>query len=145
VEKVSFEVIGQPVPKARARTVRKGKRIWSFTPKKVVAWEKMIREEALKHFEQPFSGPLALELIFYMKRPKSRRKEAYVLTTPDLDNLEKAVLDGLNEAAYEDDRLVVAKSAIKRYVVSGEPRISITVTNLISQKNLESFFPNHQP
>jgi Holliday junction resolvase RusA-like endonuclease len=145
VEKVSFEVIGQPVPKARARTVRKGDRVWSFTPKKVAAWEKIIREEALKHFEQPFSGPLALELIFYMKRPKSRRKEAYVHTTPDLDNLEKAVLDGLNEVAYKDDRLVVAKSAIKRYVITGKPRIRITVTNLINQMDLEAFFANQQP
>ena len=40
MQHVYFEVKGNPVPKARARTVRKGGRTWSFTPKKVAVWEK---------------------------------------------------------------------------------------------------------
>ena len=139
MEKISFQVKGQPIPKARARTVRKGGKTWSFTPKRVTKWEQMIREEAKKHFPEPLDGPLALTLIFYMKRPKSRRKDTYVSTTPDLDNLEKAVLDGLSDVAYTDDRLVVAKSSIKRYVITGEPRIDVTLTNLIKQTNIEGF------
>ena len=46
--RVSFTVEGTPVPKARARTVRKGGRTWSFTPKKVAAWEKVVKAEAAK-------------------------------------------------------------------------------------------------
>ncbi|MCW4050848.1 MAG: RusA family crossover junction endodeoxyribonuclease, partial [Candidatus Bathyarchaeota archaeon] len=76
---------------------------------------------------------------------KSRRKDTFVYTTPDLDNLEKAVLDGLNEVAYTDDRLVVAKSSIKRYVITGEPRISVTVTNLMTQTSIDGFFEDIQP
>ena len=137
--RVSFTVIGDPVPKARPRTVRKGGRTWSYTPKKVTKWEDAVREEAGKFFDEPFNGPVALILTFFLKRPKSRRKENYVVTTPDLDNLEKAFLDGLNEVAYMDDKQVVVKNAVKRYIVSGEPRVEVTVVPLRNQLSLDSF------
>lgn len=138
--RVSFTVFGQPVPKARARTVRKGGRTWSFTPKKVKVWEDAVKEEAVKHFEEPFNGPVALSLAFYMKRPKSRKKDNYVMTTPDLDNLEKAFLDGLNEIAYEDDKQVVVKNAVKKYIITGEPRVEVVVSALRNQVSIDSFF-----
>lgn len=137
--RVSFTVVGDPVPKARARTVRKGGRTWSFTPKKVAVWEKVVKEEASKYFPEPFNGPVALALAFYMKRPKSRKKDNYVMTTPDLDNLEKAFLDGLNGVAYGDDKQVVVKNAVKRYVITGVPRVEVVVSALLNQVQLEGF------
>lgn len=137
--RVSFTVVGDPVPKARARTVRKGGRTWSFTPKKVAVWEKVVKEEASKYFPEPFNGPVALALAFYMKRPKSRKKDNYVMTTPDLDNLEKAFLDGLNGVAYGDDKQVVVKNAVKRYVITGVPRVEVVVSALLNQVRLEGF------
>jgi len=139
VRRVSFEVQGDPVPKARARTVRKGGKTWSFTPRKVAEWERLVKAEAEKHFAEPFTGPVALTIGFYMRRPKSRRKDNYVETTPDLDNLEKAVLDGLNGVAYMDDRFVVVKSAAKLYVSGGEPRISVVVTSLVNQASMVEY------
>jgi Holliday junction resolvase RusA-like endonuclease len=136
---VSFYVEGQPVPKARARTVRKGGKTWSFTPKRVAEWEKEVKAEAEKIFVKPLNGPLGIELIFYMHRPKSRRKETWVTTTPDLDNLEKAVLDGLSGVVYTDDRLVVRKRSEKRYVLSGAPRVEVLVVDLVDQRVLEGF------
>jgi Holliday junction resolvase RusA-like endonuclease len=105
----------------------------------VTKWEDVVREEAAKFFDEPFNGPVALMLAFFLKRPKSRRKENYVVTTPDLDNLEKAFLDGLNEVAYMDDKQVVVKNAVKRYIVSGEPRVEVTVVPLRNQLSLDSF------
>jgi Holliday junction resolvase RusA-like endonuclease len=137
--RVSFTVEGEPVPKARPRTVRKGGRTWSYTPKKVSIWEKAIREEANRNFQEPFNGPVALSLIFYLKRPKSRRKENFVVTTPDMDNLEKAVLDGLSEVAYVDDKYVVVKNAVKLYCRTGKPRVEIVVTALRNQLSLADF------
>ncbi len=137
--RVSFTVVGDPVPKARARTVRKGGRTWSFTPKKVAVWEKVVKEEASKYFPEPFNGPVALALAFYMKRPKSRKKDNYVMTTPDLDNLEKAFLDGLNGVAYGDDKQVVVKNAVKRYVITGVPRVEVVVSALLNQVRMEGF------
>ncbi|MCW4014175.1 MAG: RusA family crossover junction endodeoxyribonuclease [Candidatus Bathyarchaeota archaeon] len=137
--RISFTVVGDPVPKARPRTVRKGGRTWSYTPKKVTKWEDVVRAEALKFFDEPFNGPVALSLVFFLKRPKTRRKENFVVTTPDLDNLEKAFLDGLNEVAYLDDKQVVVKNAVKRYIVGGEPRVEVTVVPLRNQLSLDSF------
>ena len=139
MQHVYFEVKGDPVPKARARTVRKGGRTWSFTPKKAAAWEKTVKEEAVKHFDQPLPGPIQVSMIFHMDRPKSRRKDIWVPTTPDLDNLEKAILDALNGVAYEDDRYVVAKNAQKRYIRREEPRVCIRVTSLSKQISIDGF------
>ena len=119
--------------------MRGGGRTWSFTPKKVAVWEKLVREEALLHFSEPFNGPVALSLAFYMKRPKSRKKDNFVVTTPDLDNLEKAFLDGLNEIAYVDDKQVVVKNAVKRYIVGGVPRVEVVVSALRNQVSMDSF------
>ncbi len=127
------------MPKARARTVHKGGRTWSFTPKKVAVWEKAVKEEAAKHFEEPLVGPIQVSMIFFMDRPQSRRKDVWVPTTPDLDNLEKAVLDALNGVAYEDDRFVVAKNAQKKYIRRDEPRVCVRVTSLSNQVSIENF------
>ena len=78
-------------------------------------------------------------MIFYMDRPESRRKDIWVPTTPDLDNLEKAVLDALNGVAYEDDRYVVAKNSQKRYIRRDDPRVCVRVTSLSKQISIESF------
>jgi Holliday junction resolvase RusA-like endonuclease len=139
MQHVYFEVVGSPVPKARARTVRKGGRTWSFTPKKVAVWEKIVKLEASKHFSMPINGPVMISMIFHMSRPDSRRKDIWVSTTPDLDNLEKSVLDALNGIAYIDDRYVVAKNAQKKYVRNNEARVCIRITNLSKQVNLSSF------
>ena len=136
MRRVTFEVEGKPVPKARARVVTKGKRRFAFTPKKVKDWETIVKKEAKKHFEMPFAWPVMVALTFYMHRPKSRRVDFWVSTTPDLDNLEKSVLDGLNEVAYTDDKLVVFKSSSKRYVTDGVPRVRITVASIRDQKSL---------
>ena len=99
-----------------------------------------MKEEAAKHFEEPINGPVALSLAFYMKRPKSRKKDNYVMTTPDLDNLEKAFLDGLNDVAYGDDKQVVVKNAVKKYIITGEPRVEVVISALRNQVSMDSFF-----
>ena len=80
-------------------------------------------------------------MIFYMPRPKSRRHDFWVPTTPDLDNLEKSILDALNGVAYTDDRLVVAKSASKRYAGADGPYVQVTVTSVKDQRSLSEYNP----
>ena len=139
MQRVHFYITGKPVPKSRARVVTKGKRRFAFTPKKVKDWETVVKTEAMKHFDSPFDWPVALSLTFYMPRPKSRRLDYWVSTTPDIDNLEKAILDGLNGIAYTDDRLVVMKNASKRYVLSGEPGVDVIVSSIKNQKVMTEF------
>jgi len=136
MRQVTFNVIGKPVPKSRPRVVTKGKRRFAYTQKRVREWEDTIKREAKNHFVRPFNWPVVVSIIFFMPRPKSRRLDFWVSTTPDLDNLEKSVLDGLNKIAYTDDRLVVAKSSSKRYVQDGEPGVRISVTAIMDQRSM---------
>lgn len=136
---MSFEVVGQPVPKSRPRVVTRGGRSFAYTPKKVKDWERRVGEEARKYFERPFDWPVVVSMTFYLERPESRRLDFWASTTPDLDNIEKSVLDALNGVAYTDDRLVVAKSSSKRYVQRGNPRVRITVTSLKDQRSLMDY------
>ena len=98
-----------------------------------------MKEEASKHFTTVFDWPVVVSLVFYMPRPKSRRLDFWVPTTPDLDNLEKSILDALNGVAYTDDRLVVAKSASKRYAGDEGPSVEITVTSITDQRSLKEY------
>jgi Holliday junction resolvase RusA-like endonuclease len=139
LRQVKFFVIGQPVPKSRPRVVTKGKRRFAYTPKRVKEWENHIKEKAEKHFERPYDGPVVVSIVFLMPRPKSRRLDYWVSTTPDLDNLEKSVLDAMNEVAYTDDRLVVVKSSSKRYVQGEEPGVRVVVTAITDQRSLTEY------
>jgi Holliday junction resolvase RusA-like endonuclease len=136
MRQVKFSVVGKPIPKSRPRVVTKGKRRFAYTQKRVKEWENAIKEEAKKHFERPFNWPVVVSMTFFMPRPKSRRHDFWVSTIPDLDNLEKSVLDGLNKVAYTDDRLVVVKSSSKRYVQDEEPGVLICVTAIMDQRSL---------
>jgi len=98
-----------------------------------------VKTEAEKHFKKPLIGPIMVSMIFYMDRPASRRKDVWVPTTPDLDNLEKAVLDALNGVAYEDDRFVVAKNAQKKYIQRDEPHVTVRITCLSRQVAITGF------
>jgi Holliday junction resolvase RusA-like endonuclease len=79
-------------------------------------------------------APIALTLTFYFPRPKSHfnkkglRPDAPDMktSTPDLDNLEKAVKDALKGICWKDDRQVVWMFARKPYTLS-EPRTEIKV------------------
>lgn len=46
---------------------------------------------------------------------------------PDIDNILKAVLDGLNEAAFVDDKQVVSVACHKYYAAQGDGYLKITV------------------
>lgn len=126
-----FSMAGHPHGKGRPRaTVRQ------LAPKKHVA--RLYTDEKTRKYEQavaalakramgdrlPFEGPLSVSLRFRMQPPKSMTKrqraaalagEVAYLGRYDVDNLAKAVLDGMNEVCFLDDvqitRLWVVKEA----------------------------------
>ncbi len=63
---------------------------------------------------RPLGGALGVGLKFCFRRPASRRYEIYKTTKPDLDNVEKPVLDALKRAGWiVDDACVVKTQCIK--------------------------------
>ena len=63
------------------------------------------------------TGGVEIELVFTFVRPKSvsAKKRPHVIVKPDIDKLERAVLDALTHHAYDDDAQVVKLSALKTY------------------------------
>lgn len=71
-----------------------------------------------------FTGPVSVSIFVVMRPPaswaKKRQQDAMAglnvpTSRPDLDNVLKAILDGMNGIAYGDDAQVVSLSASKRY------------------------------
>jgi Holliday junction resolvase RusA-like endonuclease len=76
----------------------------------------------LKQGAQMITGPVELTMTAYMPIPASyseKRKRDLRLkphtSRPDVDNVLKAVLDGVSGVAYADDKHVVAIHARKVY------------------------------
>lgn len=73
-----------------------------------------------------FEGLINVSIDIYSKKPK---RPSYLRPTKkDIDNMVKAVLDGLNGKAFKDDRYICELHASKYY--SDEPRVEVTIEDL---------------
>jgi len=111
-----------PIGKARARTVQRGNKTWTYTPSQTVDAEAGIRLAVLDSNITLRHIPIKLEAIFYLNKPKSTKRE-YPVVRPDLDNLTKLLTDALQHFLYEDDAQIVDCSLSKRY--GSPPRITL--------------------
>ena len=106
-----------PVAKARPRFAR-GR---VFTPFKTERYEAHIAVVAAAQMNGSpmIEGPIYAKFRFIFKRKKSVTRAHHIIR-PDLDNLIKAILDGLNGVAFKDDAQVCSLSATKVYGVDDE-------------------------
>ena len=93
-----------PSPKARARTVSKNGKTWSYTPKKTNDYEQLIRQEFKnKYKSRLIDGPVFMGIIFYFKKQKNvKLHRHYHIVRPDLTNLVKSIEDAGNGVLYGD-------------------------------------------
>jgi len=142
-ETVRFTVYGNPVPKARARTVttvgKNGKRrTHSFTPDETKIQEQkiaLVYKSVYHGFKFQEEVPLLLAVDVYLPIPKStskRKAEAMkageirpVGHVGDIDNFEKCAADALLKIAYDDDCQIVEMTGRKFY--SEQPRTEIFI------------------
>lgn len=134
MKKFNITIPITPVPKARPRFTRYGH---TYTPKKTADYEKAIAEywrQATHNFQYDREQALIVNLVFGMPIPKSTSKSKTELMAngtirptkkPDVDNLAKAVMDGLNGVAWADDSQVVRVSIYKEY--AKEPYVYIYI------------------
>lgn len=134
--KVKFEVPGRPIGKGRPRFVRIGKYVRTYTPKDTIEYENKIKKSYLSNIgDIKLNGPLCIDIKAYYEPPKSisnKRKNIMVndneilyTKKPDIDNIAKSVLDGLNSIAFDDDAQVVKMTVEKHY--SNKSKVSITL------------------
>jgi len=135
---LSFVVEGKPIGKARARTVRRGDFIHSYTPQKTVDYEKSIKAAFIDKYpnHKPIENkPVTLEICACFELPESYPKKIKKELTektflpntkkPDWDNVGKTVGDALNNLAWKDDSLIVNAKVAKLYYNGGNQLIII--------------------
>lgn len=120
----TIEINTRPTPKARPRLSK----FAVYTPKKTTNYENLIAYEWKKKYKNLIlKGALKIDLLFCFKKAKTCKKK-YHTQRPDIDNLLKSILDGLNKTAFVDDCQVVELNSKK--VFSDVDKIVITVTEL---------------
>lgn len=137
---ITLELFGNPVPQARPRFARRGKFVSCYDNQSKL--KEGIKWQIKSQFrEEPLTVPLALDLIFFMPIPQSlsgikKRQMANGVVAhtkkPDLDNLQKFVLDCLNGLVFKDDAQISEIRAKKIY--SNKPGTTIRLIPLADAK-----------
>ena len=121
--KITFTVLGQPIPQPRARVTTRGKFAHAYTPKKhpITAYREAIREAAIAAGAKPHGELVELWIYAYYVRPPSHStKKGLKKTAPktpraDTDNLAKGIMDALTGAAWNDDQQVHRLHSTKEF------------------------------
>jgi len=118
---IRLTIPGRPRAKQRPRIGYRGRRAYMYTPEETAAYEELVGFVARTHCRRPLDGLLEVRITVYF------RDDA----TPDLDNVIKAILDGMNRVAFGDDRQVkriVAET--KRAAGAWEERAEVEIRPL---------------
>lgn len=129
----TFVIPGKPFAKQRPRFSRRNGR--AFTPAETISFERQVGIIASEHFREPITGPVRLKIAAVFEPPKSwsKKKTAEHMNRshtqkPDLDNVVKAVSDGLNRIAFADDSQIAACELVK--VWGPDARTVVTVEEM---------------
>jgi Holliday junction resolvase RusA-like endonuclease len=145
MKQVSVFIECVPVAQGRLRFATTG---WGKYRKVSVHWPEKTREAMeflrgeIREFmaseglhEYPKDVPLMMQIIFYLPKPKTAKRE-FPTVRPDLTNYLKLAEDGFGRSAkndgvpalYADDSSICAIACEKRYVDENNPNPGIHVT-----------------
>lgn len=131
---IIFRVQGKPKGKDRPRRAKYG---GVYTPKPTKDYEKKVKESYIKEVEKDnfFTEGVSIKakiIINYSveasanKREKQKKLDNLIKPNkkPDIDNIVKILLDGLNGVAYDDDKQITSLECYKQYTEK-EPYIEM--------------------
>lgn len=143
----SFFVPGIPAPQGSKRYLGKhgGKGITVESSKRVAPWRADVRADAKQMFNEPLAGPVEVQLVFVLPRPKSHYRTGQFSDLlrdaappspagkPDIDKLGRAALDAMTSVAWLDDAQVTKLTLIKVYpfTMLPHPGMHVTVTKIL--------------
>jgi len=134
---VTFVIKGIPKVKQRPRFASRGGKVITYTPKTTASFENLVKLKAEKEFKHPLDGAIDLAIRFYLPRPQRMiwktkpMPEVCCDKRPDIDNLAKAIIDGLNGIAFRDDGQIADLHVTKKYHAgNGEPKTVIMVNHV---------------
>ncbi len=114
---------GEPIAQPRVKVSTRGGFARAYTERDhpIHAYKQAIRLAYVNAGGDALEGPVSIRIVCWFGRPKShskkrRQQPESKITKPDLDNVGKAILDALNEIAYDDDGQVYRLTVEKWYV-----------------------------
>lgn len=120
----AFVIYGKPQGKARPRFSNGH----AYTPKQTAGYERQIKNAFRATGGQMIeSEGVIIEIDVYYKKTAADKKKTFPTKKPDIDNICKIVLDGLNGVAYADDKQVVSLSANKYFAIKGVERVEVRI------------------
>jgi crossover junction endodeoxyribonuclease RusA len=131
---ITFDVVGRPAPQGSKKSI--GNNRFIEASKFLPAWRTAISLAAEQAVAEQLwarvSGPVELEVMFYLERPSSisSNKRAFPIVPPDLDKLMRGVGDALSGVIYDDDAQIIRVLCWKQYADKREPGAFIRVAEL---------------
>jgi Holliday junction resolvase RusA-like endonuclease len=114
---------GEPIAQPRVKVSTRGGFARAYVDAKhpIHAYKQAIRLSYVNAGGEVLEGPVEIRIACWFERPKGHSKKRQQqrepkTTKPDLDNVGKAILDALNEIAYNDDGQVYRLTVEKWYV-----------------------------
>ena len=113
----AFTIYGKPQGKARPRFANGH----AYTPKQTADYERQIKNAFIAAGGEKIENDgVIIEIDVYYKKTAADKKKLSPTKKPDIDNICKIVLDGLNGVAYADDKQVISLTANKYFALKGE-------------------------
>jgi Holliday junction resolvase RusA-like endonuclease len=131
LKRVNFVIPKPPKGKERPRLTKRGQ---AYTPKPTKEYEKVVKESYLQVTDHVFEGAIKVTINAYHVIPQKDSKtlragklDGLIKATvkPDIDNVAKIILDGLNKVAYNDDNQVIQLYVNKQYGEVGKVVVTI--------------------
>lgn len=120
----AFVIYGKPQGKARPRFSNGH----AYTPKQTADYEDQIKNAFIAAGGEKIENDgVIIEIDVYYKKTAADNKKTSPTKKPDIDNICKIVLDGLNGVAYADDKQVVSLSANKYFAIKGVERVEVRI------------------
>jgi len=120
IKYIQFFLAGDPQAKQRSKITFKNMRVHAYTPKKTKEYEKRVKEAYLEEhgagmlFDKNDAIKATIKAFYKIPESASKSKKELMLNneilpiiTPDCDNIQKSIFDGLNGTAYPDDKQIV--------------------------------------
>lgn len=126
---LTFFAQGEPKGQPRPRAFSRGGHARVYDPGTAENWKSQIAVAAKEQNQiptVPIDAPVRVKMVFSFPRPKSHFRSNgdvkenaphWHVARPDVDNLQKAVMDALTALGFwRDDSLVAEVESVKKYV-----------------------------
>lgn len=148
---VKLTILGEPESKQRPRYSTYNGYVRTYTPQKTINYESLIvHEYNQKYGKLTFdrNEPVSLVVNAYFGLSKSdfgkkglnksgreKMEMGYCITTKDIDNIVKIIMDALNSICYVDDKQIVIINACKFWTME-TPRVEIILEGIKHETNI---------